>query len=109
MAYSQGNKYYLVDIHVHGAGEYDTQTRRQDDILRIAGTHGERGTSAFLPTIYPAALDVMRDNLNAVRRAMAGQRDGARIIGAHVEGPFLNPERRVPLTRRISPIRQSRR
>ena len=93
MAYAQGNKYYLVDIHVHGAGEYDTQTRRQDDILRIAGTHGERGTSAFLPTIYPAALDVMRDNLNAVRRAMAGQRDGARIIGAHVEGPFLNPER----------------
>ncbi len=93
MAYAMKGEHYLVDIHVHGAGEYDTQTRRQDDILRIAEIHGARGTSAMLPTIYPAHLDVMRDNLNAVRRAMAAQREGAGILGAHVEGPFLNPER----------------
>jgi N-acetylglucosamine-6-phosphate deacetylase len=93
MAYAIGNTSYLIDIHVHGAGEYDTQTRRQDDILRIAEVHGERGTSAIMPTLYPSHLDVMRASLNAVQRAMSAQRDGARILGVHIEGPFLNTER----------------
>ena len=93
MAYSQTNTPYLVDLHVHGAGEYDTQTRRQDDIQRIAMVHGERGTAAILPTVYPADIEVMRDSLNAVQRAMSAQREGAKVLGAHLEGPFLNTER----------------
>jgi N-acetylglucosamine-6-phosphate deacetylase len=35
----------------------------------------------------------MRENMAAIRRAMAAQRDGATILGVHLEGPFLNPER----------------
>ncbi len=93
MAYAVGIKQYIVDIHVHGAEKYDTRTRRQDDILQIAGIHGQRGTSAILPTVYPASIDIMRENMAAIRRAMAAQRDGARILGVHLEGPFLNPER----------------
>lgn len=93
MANARGKTKYLVDIHVHGAAEYDTRTRRQDDIQRIASVHGGRGTSAILPTIYPAAVDTMRENMGAVMRAMSGQREGARILGVHLEGPFLNPER----------------
>lgn len=93
MAYAISGKQQLIDIHVHGAGDYDTRTRRQDDILRIAGIHGGRGTAAIIPTIYPGPLEDMRDNMGAVRRAMEVQRDGARILGVHLEGPFLNPER----------------
>ena len=93
MAYSVVSKQLLIDIHVHGAGDYDTRTRRQDDILHMAGIHGDRGTSAFLPTIYPGSIDIMRENMAAVQRARDTQRDGARILGVHVEGPFLNPER----------------
>ncbi len=83
----------LIDIHVHGADEYDTRTRRQDDILRIAARHGERGTGAILPTIYSGAVEIMRENMNAVRRAMETRRQGAEILGIHLEGPFLNPDR----------------
>jgi N-acetylglucosamine-6-phosphate deacetylase len=93
MAHAVENKRHFIDIHVHGAGDYDTRTRRQDDILHVAGIHGQRGTAAILPTIYPGALDVMRDSMGAVRRAMEAQREGARILGVHLEGPFLNPER----------------
>lgn len=93
MAYVIGNKRYLIDVHVHGAATYDTRTRRQDDILQMANIHGERGTSAMLPTIYPGSIESMRDNMAAVQRAMAVQRDGALILGVHLEGPFLNPER----------------
>ncbi len=97
MAYAVGIKQYIVDIHVHGAEKYDTRTRRQDDILQIAGIHGQRGTSAILPTVYPASIDLMRENMAAIRRAMVAQRDGATILGVHLEGPFLNPERAASL------------
>ena len=93
MAYAVGIKHYIVDIHVHGAEKYDTRTRRQDDILQVAGIHGQRGTSAILPTVYPASIDLMRENMAAVRRAMSVQRDGATILGVHLEGPFLNVDR----------------
>ena len=93
MAYVSGNKRFLIDVHVHGAATYDTRTRRQDDILQMANIHGERGTSAMLPTIYPGSIESMRDNMAAVQRAVAAQREGARILGVHLEGPFLNPER----------------
>jgi len=93
MAYVIGNKRSLIDVHVHGAATYDTRTRRQDDILQMANIHGERGTSAMLPTIYPGSIESMRDNMAAVQRAMVAQREGSRILGVHLEGPFLNPER----------------
>lgn len=99
MAYVIGNKRYLIDVHVHGAATYDTRTRRQDDILQMAIIHGERGTSAMLPTIYPGSIESMRDNMIAVQRAMAVQREGALILGVHLEGPFLNPERAGSLDR----------
>ena len=81
MAYSIGSKPYLVDIHVHGADKYDTRTRRQDDILQVAGIHGRRGTSALLPTVYPGDIGLMRENMAAIRRAMSVQRDEAAILG----------------------------
>lgn len=101
----------FVDLHTHGIGRYDTRTRNPEDILRIAGLHAAAGTGAFLPTIYPADLAEMRSNMEAVRRAMemqvnqkswtaktespiiAGSRQEARILGVHLEGPFLNPAR----------------
>jgi N-acetylglucosamine-6-phosphate deacetylase len=93
MAFAATNtQQQLIDIHVHGADKYDTMTRRQDDILRIAELHGQRGTHAILPTLYPASVEDMRGNMSAVRRAMSNQRDGAAILGVHIEGPFLNPE-----------------
>jgi N-acetylglucosamine-6-phosphate deacetylase len=86
-------KQQLIDIHVHGAETYDTRTRRQDDILRMANIHGDRGTSVLLPTVYPGSIEAMRENMTAIRSAMTAQRSGARIQGVHLEGPFLNPER----------------
>jgi N-acetylglucosamine-6-phosphate deacetylase len=99
MAYATGTIQYLVDIHVHGAENCDTRTRRQDDIVRMAGIHGKRGTAALVPTVYPGSIEAMRENMTAVRRAMTTQREGAKIVGVHLEGPFLNPERAGSLDR----------
>jgi N-acetylglucosamine-6-phosphate deacetylase len=90
MAYSAKTSSQLIDIHVHGARTHDTGTRRQDDILRIAEIHGQRGTGAIVPTVYPGPIETMRENMAAIRKAMTAQRAGAAILGVHLEGPFLN-------------------
>ncbi|MDA8098042.1 MAG: amidohydrolase family protein [Nitrospiraceae bacterium] len=93
MAYAVRTQKELIDIHVHGAEKYDTLTRRQDDVLRLADIHGSRGTGSILPTVYPGTVEDMRANMTAIRRAMASQSSGATILGVHLEGPFLNPGR----------------
>ncbi len=98
-----------IDIHTHGIGGYDTRTTSAEDILEIARIHGSHGVSAMTATIYPGPIDEMRRSMAAVKQAMELQVAGcnlhvagsspdfevasARIIGIHLEGPFLNPSR----------------
>ena len=100
----------IIDLHTHGIGEYDTLTKNPEDILKIASLHGRAGTSAILPTVYSGTIRQMRENMEAVREAMHFQgfkesrgqgvkcfdssritHHASRILGVHLEGPFLNP------------------
>jgi N-acetylglucosamine-6-phosphate deacetylase len=90
----------IIDIHTHGIGGYDTRTTVEEHILRIAEIHGSQGVSEIIPTIYPATIKVMRENMAVVKKAMElqkaedrRQKTESRIIGAHLEGPFLNPSK----------------
>jgi N-acetylglucosamine-6-phosphate deacetylase len=93
-----------IDIHTHGIGGFDTQTASQDDILHIAEIHGSYGVSEIILTVYPSAIKTMRENMLAIKKAMEIQsavgaycntpvqknKLQAKIIGVHLEGPFLN-------------------
>lgn len=102
----------IIDIHTHGIGGYDTRTTDVEHIFRIAELHGSYGVSEIIPTIYPATIKIMRENMDIIKRAMELQKSEARsqkpeikiqkdalrithqaahIIGIHLEGPFLNP------------------
>jgi len=95
----------VIDLHTHGIGGYDTRTPDEKDILAVAATQGSLGVAEIVPAIYPAAIKVMRKHMDAVRKAMerqkapgaelrassSGSRQPAKIIGVHLEGPFLNP------------------
>lgn len=96
----------FVDLHTHGLGRHDTLKGRPADILKMAALHAAAGTGAILPTIYPGSIDSMRRQIAAVRRAMEiqGAKDGgkaARILGVHLEGPFLNPLRCGALDKKV--------
>jgi len=95
----------IIDVHTHGIGGYDTRTADVEHIFRISEIHGSYGVSEIVPTIYPATINVMRENIAVVKKAMEKQalsvkrqaseaiiqNDASRIIGIHLEGPFLNP------------------
>jgi N-acetylglucosamine-6-phosphate deacetylase len=63
------------------------------DILKLCGLLGRQGLFGFLPTFLCAPFERMQRSLEVLKR-VAGSEKGARILGVHLEGPFLNPERR---------------
>lgn len=83
----------FVDCHVHGGGGADMM-EGADAIRTAARLHARHGTTAFCPTSVTAPTEDLDAFLDAVAAVMADPpQDGARVIGAHLEGPFINPEK----------------
>ena len=82
----------LIDTHIHGFGGWGTEDDSADSIIEMSRALVQYGVTAFNPTLYPAKPALM---LRAVKEAASaiGREDGAQIMGLHLEGPFLSPER----------------
>jgi N-acetylglucosamine-6-phosphate deacetylase len=80
----------FIDLQVNGGGGVLLNDRPTADGMRaIARAHRRFGTTACLPTLISDTREQMRAAIAAARSA-AG-RDG--ILGLHLEGPFISPQR----------------
>jgi len=83
----------FVDTHIHGFGGFGTDTGGgYEDLLKMSKLLLATGVIAFCPTIYPAKLEDMVNTLKNLSQA-AGKEEGAKIIGFHLEGPFISPKK----------------
>jgi N-acetylglucosamine-6-phosphate deacetylase len=82
----------FVDVHMHGAVGHDAMDASVDGLLTIARFCAANGVTSFLPTTWTATRADMLAALFAIRTAMsvAQLQPGARFLGAHLEGPYLN-------------------
>jgi N-acetylglucosamine-6-phosphate deacetylase len=87
----------FIDTHIHGIGGYGTEDAGNasdgaEAVLAMSQLLAQRGVTAFNPTLYPSEPEHM---LRAVREIVSamGREEGARIMGLHLEGPFLSPAR----------------
>lgn len=85
----------FIDLHIHGAGGADAHS---GEIAALAAFLPRCGVTAFLPTLAADAEDRTLAALRAIAATIAAQMAGtlpgtARVLGAHLEGPFLNPAR----------------
>ncbi|MEO5361936.1 MAG: amidohydrolase family protein [Nitrospirota bacterium] len=88
----------IIDIHTHGIRGLDTRTTSAADILKIAEIQMACGVDGIVPTVYTDDIQTMRLHMSAIKEAMELQRHSsltaqAAILGLHLEGPFLNPQR----------------
>lgn len=82
----------MIDVHVHGAVGHDTMDASADGLRAMSRCYAEHGVTAFLATTWTdnrKRIDAALANIAAVM----GSTDGAAILGAHLEGPYLNPAR----------------
>ncbi len=86
----------FVDMHVHGGGGADFMDAHPDAVRSIARTHARFGTTGLLATTLTASREATDAAIVAVRRVMATGRgdDEARVLGLHLEGPYLCAARR---------------
>lgn len=83
-----------IDIHVHGGGGSDVMDGNEEAIDRMAITHARFGTTSFLPTTMSMSKDKIMRSLQNIREAKEKGTAGAEILGANLEGPYLNPEKK---------------
>jgi N-acetylglucosamine-6-phosphate deacetylase len=79
----------FVDLQVNGFGGIDFLAASTEDYARAGQELLLTGVTAFQPTFITAAESTIADAL----RALPTDEGHPRIVGAHLEGPFLSPER----------------
>ena len=84
----------LVDLQVNGHFGVDLQTAAADGWTEVATRLPETGTTAFLPTFITAPIGELSAALRGAAALVPGLTGGARVLGVHVEGPFIAPNRR---------------
>lgn len=83
----------FIDIQVNGGGGVLLNDHPTVDGVRtIAAAHRPYGTTGMLPTLVTDTRERMAEAIAAVRGALAEGVPG--ILGIHLEGPYLNPERK---------------
>lgn len=75
----------FVDGHIHGAYGMDFMSASPDDLLVLTDKLQAEGYEAWMPTTVTADVE-------AVRRAIELLPNDPRILGFHLEGPFISPE-----------------
>ena len=83
----------FIDSQVNGGGgALFNDSPSIATIRQIGRAHRRFGTTSFMPTLISADLDVVARAIAAVRGAIEAAVPG--VLGIHIEGPFLNVERK---------------
>lgn len=84
----------LVDLQVNGyqGVDFSSLELTEDDFVRACRAILEAGTTAFLPTLVTSPMEVYERNLPLIAAVLERQEFRSRILGVHLEGPFISAE-----------------
>ncbi len=80
----------FIDEHIHGAGGADAMDGTHAALATIAKTVAQEGTTAFCATTMTQSPANIKRALEAAREYREHPACGARLLGVHLEGPFIS-------------------
>jgi N-acetylglucosamine-6-phosphate deacetylase len=80
-----------IDLHVHGGGGHDFTEGTPEAFHAAARAHARYGTTAIYPTLAASPREVFDRAIQTCETLMHNPGKGARILGLHLEGNYLNP------------------
>ena len=84
----------FVDLQVNGylGVDFSSPDLTQESFIYACQALLGRGTAAFLPTLITSPVDIYARNLPLIASALALPEFHGRLLGIHLEGPFISPE-----------------
>jgi N-acetylglucosamine-6-phosphate deacetylase len=83
----------LVDAQINGYGGVDILDADVDEIIAMGGALLRDGVIAYQPTLITSSFERVERAAHRITEARRRQKGGAKILGIHLEGPFLSIER----------------
>lgn len=82
----------FLDLHTHGGNGVDVNAATAEDFGKISRFFARQGTTGWLCSILTDTPEQTLWCIGQARAAMDHPADGARLLGIHLEGPFLASE-----------------
>ena len=84
----------LIDEHFHGANGYGVLGATAEDFLKIAEFEATKGVTTITPALSSYPDEDVYSCIESIKQAMVMEVKGSRILGLHLEGPFLSEQYR---------------
>lgn len=84
----------FIDVHTHGGGGLSLHTDDPAEILRYSRWVASTGVTSYLIGVVGTPGRIPDVELRTAREAIESPQAGARPLGIHLEGPYINPLRR---------------
>ena len=83
----------MIDVHIHGAKNHDMMDGTEESLQGVSEECAKTGCTSFLVTSVSSSLEDLLQMVECTKKAAENER-GALIAGIHLEGPYLNPEKK---------------
>ncbi len=84
----------FIDIHIHGYKGYDTSDADENGMIKISEEIVKNGVTAWCPTTMTVEKSIIQNSLDIIKRLKTSGKTKAKVLGANVEGPFINPSKK---------------
>ena len=82
----------IIEQHIHGGFGVNFNTCRKDDVLYFLENIKNFGVTKIYPTLHTDTLSALNKQIKIIYEASKEKTD-VKIMGIHLEGPFINPEK----------------
>lgn len=83
----------FIDVHTHGRNGFDFVNADEDEMQKMSEGYLHSGVTSVMPTLASAPLDRLFKAADTINR-LKGRESGARFLGVHLEGRYINPKKR---------------
>ncbi len=84
----------FIDLHVNGIGECDLFCDPLHSLEKFSHAMAKRGVTSFLPTLITTPVKELQKKILEIAPALKKDFSGAKPLGLHLEGPFIEPKRK---------------
>src|SRR5262245_15451958 len=84
----------FIDVHIHGARGRDIMEGTRDAIEVVSKYLAAHGTTSYLATTVTASPIETIQAVESLGKLVSEDTGGAKILGLHLEGPFISQEKR---------------